>query len=442
MAAPDPGDVAAAHFTALETLLCEAAPVACASLVGAEPLTGEHLQRLRELQLKAGAAYARYALATAIPMLESRRGEGGRRPRTLQEQQVLMAVASTNTPAVVHELLDNFACQLKRLADDAATLAAKEPRAAGQRGRPRRPTVPGTQALQRLQDLVQRLDQQVMSVGNTLRYREATGATQAVARAAALTAAAASVTAVECEFCEECAVALVIDSGRSEAQCPECRQVIEMHGVVYEDAHLRLQEGQRSKSGAFSPNMHGRTWLQRLQGLENKGELGDPRDPDNLQGEKLIEKLRALAARKGMPLRLLDLEGVRGLLRDADCTKYNRNAALILKELSGRGPPILAEAKRVRVEALFTQVIQARAQLSDHRPNRNYYPYYLYKILDLVLADDDPDRLILCYIHLQGENTLQANDHEWRGVCEQLELEWRPTSAAKTHEYRQRFETA
>lgn len=254
----------------------------------------------------------------------------------------------------------------------------------------------------------------------------------------ALAAASNAVENVDCEICAECETELVVDTGRSEARCPECQKVVELHGCVYEDAQFYSQEGQRTKSGCFSPNRHYAVWIDHILAIEPESEIGDGNDPDSQTGEKLIVQLRVQARKTNRYIMLLTINDVRAMLKAIGRTDLYRNASLILKKLTGQGPPMLSEDKRVKGEMMFSQANQMRASLGIPN-NRNYYPFYICKIYDLILAPDDPDRLLLWYIHLQGEDTLDNNDREWRMICGPLGWEWRPTNPAKIATYRTIF---
>jgi len=260
------------------------------------------------------------------------------------------------------------------------------------------------------------------------------------AKAAARRAPPAARDADDCERCVECDADLKVDGERSEAHCPECHRIFEMHGVVYEEAHFRSQEGQRSKSGCFNPNTHCHDWLVRIQSLESETEIGEPNDPENQHGEKVVALLRAEARSMNRLLALLTIEDVRTLLSRLGRTDLNRNSALLLKKLTGRDPPVLSEDKKMLAEMMFAAANAARTAVSSlERSNRSYYPYYIFKILDLVLSRDDPDRLLLCYIHMQSKQTLDSNDDEWRKICAVTGWEWRATNVAQLEGYRTRF---
>jgi hypothetical protein len=240
-----------------------------------------------------------------------------------------------------------------------------------------------------------------------------------------------------CEKCAECGLALVVHNNLSESRCPGCQRIVPLYCAAY-DAITTL-EGRRSKSGCFSPSRHHETWLERIQALESESEIGDPNNPDNKGGELVIAALRLRAQQTNKYLSLLRVDDVRNMLRVINRTDLNKNAALLLKHLTGRSPPVLTEDQKVRGGMMFSQVIQTRAALPSSGTNRNYYPYYILKIYDLILEPDDPARLLLCYIHLQGAETLNNNDTEWRHICGSLEWEWRATSPAKIAGWWERF---
>lgn len=251
-------------------------------------------------------------------------------------------------------------------------------------------------------------------------------------------AAAQAVTAIDVDRCTHCDVALVLEVGRSESRCPECHRLYEIQGVAYEEAQIHSQEGHRTKTSQFSPNRHCTKWLNHILALELVTEIGNPDDPEDISGEKLVRRLLSEADRLNIWRPRLDVATVRSLLKTIGRTDLNQNVSLLLKKMVGLEPPSLSERKRTRTELMFAQVIQTLADGAADG-NRKYYPYYLYKILDLILEPDDSDRFILWFIHLQGAETLRNNDHEWKDVCEKLEWEWRATDPEQASRYRELY---
>ena len=118
------------------------------------------------------------------------------------------------------------------------------------------------------------------------------------------------------------------------------------------------------------------------------------------------------------------------MLKEIKQTSLNRNIPLILKKLTGIGPPSLSEQLLQKVEKIFDKIVEVEEKRDrPGRTNRNYYPYYIYKIFDSVLDKDDPSRGVLYYIYLQSEDTLEKDDLDWYEICKSVpELKARPTN--------------
>lgn len=234
-------------------------------------------------------------------------------------------------------------------------------------------------------------------------------------------------------LCEECNCEMSTDPDSSELYCNLCGSVKTIMGTVFEDSQFYNQEGQKTKSGSFNPNRHYRYWMDRILARESEEEIGDKNDPDNMYGEKVLERLRAIIARDKKTLQLLTVNDIRKMLKEIGRTDLNENVPLLLRKLTGIGPPQLPESICQRTEKLFIKAIEIGEQTkSQNRSNRNYYPYYIYKILDSILPADTIEdremRRVLNYIYMQSSDTLAKNDRDWQKICEELEeIEWKPT---------------
>lgn len=284
-----------------------------------------------------------------------------------------------------------------------------------------------------LSSLCESIDTQIQRVAGVSSINEAQAAREAVE------AAAQAVDHVDSEKCMDCNLVLKLSGGTSDAICPGCGRVYNLYGLVDEEVQPYSQDGQRMKSGQFSPSSHYAIWINSILALESKSEIGRPSDPDDQSGEKLIEELKLIAKRTNKYLALLDVEKVRKLLQLAGRSGLYRNAPLILKELTGISPPRISEEKRLRGETMFSQAVQTRKTLEGVSANRNYYPYYIYKIYDIILDKSDPDRFMLWFIYFQSQETLTSNDREWKLICAELGWPWRSTDPAEKESYRKRF---
>lgn len=243
---------------------------------------------------------------------------------------------------------------------------------------------------------------------------------------------------VNYELCPTCGGDMAVDAGRSELRCGDCGTVRELVGTVFDDSQFYSQEGQKAKSGTFNPNRHFQFWWMHLLAREPEEEIGDKDDPDNVYGERLLESLRAIVARDRKILRLLTVNDVRAMLREVGRTDLNKNVPLIMKKLTGVGPPQVSDAIAVRVENLFTKAIEIGERVRRAgRVNRNYYPYYIYKILDQLVPEEDSEtRRVLYYIFIQSKDTVEADDADWEQICLELsELTYVPTDRTQALRY-------
>ena len=237
--------------------------------------------------------------------------------------------------------------------------------------------------------------------------------------------------------CADCGREMVVCPETSELLCGGCGQVRELIGTVFDDSQFYHQEGQKSKSGSFNPNRHYHFWMERILARETAEELG-AKDGEDPHGEKLLLRLREITERDQKILQLLTVEDIRSMLKELERTDLNKNVPQIMRRLTGVGPPPLSEEMCQRVEKLFSKAIEINERKRPaSRSNRNYYPYYIYKILDAVLPPDDKSRGILYYIYMQGQETLDKNDKEWAEICTELsEISYVATSRTSAKKYR------
>jgi hypothetical protein len=95
---------------------------------------------------------------------------------------------------------------------------------------------------------------------------------------------------------------------------------------------------------------------------------------------------------------------------------------LIHKKLTGISPPVVPDSFSSQVETVFSKAIKIGEQLKGHKKySRNYYPFYIHRIVEGLTTDEDKElRRILFYIHIQSEDTVISNDHNWEQICAYL----------------------
>lgn len=242
------------------------------------------------------------------------------------------------------------------------------------------------------------------------------------------------------EYCIVCNNTVSVDSTRSELHCndQECGAVRLLVGTMFEDNNFYNQEGNKSKSGTFNPNRHFQFWWVHLLAREPEEEIGTRNDVNNQYGEQLLANIRRIIIRDNRILQLLTVMDIRNMLRELGKSSLNKNIPLIMKKLTGIGPPQIPDSISVKIENLFSKSIEIAERIRNNgRVNRNYYPYYIYKILDHVLPKNDIiNRRVMFYIYIQSKETVESNDEDWELICNELEeIPYTPTDRTEYLNY-------
>jgi transcription initiation factor TFIIIB Brf1 subunit/transcription initiation factor TFIIB len=245
--------------------------------------------------------------------------------------------------------------------------------------------------------------------------------------------------------CDECNSEMVIDYERQEAICSSSK--CSVRKTI--DIPLSVQFGQNNtdnycklKTGRFLPDRHLKSWLTHIQAKEDDSELScTENDP---LGEKLINQIRKILDDDGEILRLVDPYKIRAILKKLKRTKLNKNISKIMKKLTGVGPPSLSDELVSKISGIFSRIVEIHERIHPvDKPNRNFYPYYIFKILELIVPEKDKEtRRILFYIYLQSVRTLSIQDNLFRQIIDELNKENKncnykfiPTNRYQTNRY-------
>jgi len=225
-------------------------------------------------------------------------------------------------------------------------------------------------------------------------------------------------------ICNICGDIMEINQIKSELICSTCAMIKPLIGTSYENTQFYLQDTKHQKSGTFNPNRHFYFWWTHILAREDESEI--MKDVN----DNLFDNLAHIIQRDKKVLRMLTLIDVRNMLRELKKTELNKNIPLILKKITGIGPPSIIEEIEIKVERIFSKVISVCENIKrSGRTNRNYYPYYIYKIIDVIIPKEDfENRRILYYIYIQSKDTVECDDLDWEQICESIsELVYRPT---------------
>lgn len=231
-----------------------------------------------------------------------------------------------------------------------------------------------------------------------------------------------------CILCIECSEEMILDPERSEYICSNrtCKGICKIDPGTCVLPITINTEIQKAKNGTFQPERHYRLWIIHILGDENDEEIGNSNDKDDLYGEKLIATIRKILIDDNEVLQMVNVYKLRKILKQIDRTDLNKNTTKIIKKITGIGPPPLPDEIFRKSSKMFSRVLEIHESIhSGNKPNRSFYPYYIYKILELLIPESDTKlRSILFYIYNQSQATCQNNDKSWNKIIVELNKEY------------------
>ena len=205
----------------------------------------------------------------------------------------------------------------------------------------------------------------------------------------------------------------IIDYENYYEYCSECGKIFEIHSsIIYDDYFLMKQEGFYRKPSDFSPIKHFRRWIYLI--------LGE--SPTALIPDKIINKCRENILSFPLSSRCIKLQinSIRKTLKNMKQSNLNKHTTFIWSMATGKPIPTVDGSFSHKSELIFLKVVNALKKL-PHK--KIYYPYYIFKIWDLILTD----KSILSFIHLQSDAVVKKNDKLWEKICKEINIEYKPT---------------
>lgn len=207
-----------------------------------------------------------------------------------------------------------------------------------------------------------------------------------------------------------CGNKMIIQANTSELLCIKCGEIHTLIGSVFEDSQFYNQEGNRYKHGSYDPNRHCKFWIDRIQAKEN-----------TIIEDSILEKIKnCIKKDKIENIKNISIDQFRLYLKQTNLSKLNDHIPLIKKLITGYIPPQLTHNE---LHILFNYFDKATKTYEIIKPkeksNSLYYPFLIYKILDLIIEDKNKKRELLSCIHLQSYETLIDNDKIWFQICKQ-----------------------
>lgn len=217
-----------------------------------------------------------------------------------------------------------------------------------------------------------------------------------------------------------CGNKMIIQSNTSELLCIKCGYVHTLIGSVFEDSQFFNQEGNRYKHGSYDPNRHCKFWIERIQAKEN-----------TIIDKSYIEKIEKCIKRDKIEnIKNISVKQFRLYLKQTNLSKLNDHIPLIKKIITGYIPPQLNHSE---LHLLFNYFDKATKTYETIKPstkkNSLYYPFLLYKLLEIIISDENKKNGLLNCIHLQSYETLIDNDKIWAEICKHnKEFVYKPTN--------------
>jgi hypothetical protein len=206
----------------------------------------------------------------------------------------------------------------------------------------------------------------------------------------------------------ECGGVMYIKSSTSELVCSECSRLRTIYGTASDESSVN-SDGNKPKQSSYDYLRHFKLWIQRIQAKSKK-----------TIKETELQKLKNIMVDDGIRLLDLNVEKMREILKKAELTKYNDDCPYLIFYFTGYSPPELSQTELKLFQVKFMRIMEMRQILKEKDGNadgnRPYYPYYIYKIAEIIFKGNAEKLKILDYIHLQSDDTLKKNDNEFEEI--------------------------
>lgn len=223
---------------------------------------------------------------------------------------------------------------------------------------------------------------------------------------------------IEYDLCS-CGNKMIIQSNTSELLCINCGSIHTLIGSVFENSQFYQQEGCRFAHGTYDPNRHCKFWIDRIQARES-----------TVIDDLLINKIKnCIKKDKIENLKNISIDQFRIYLKQTKLSKLNDHIPLIKKIITGYIPPQLSHKEQHLLFNYFDKATKIYNQIKPkEKSNSLYYPFLIWKILDLIISDTQKKKELLSCIHLQSYETLIDNDKIWYQICKHNDkFIYRPT---------------
>lgn len=241
----------------------------------------------------------------------------------------------------------------------------------------------------------------------------------------------------EYNICNECNVEMYPDMNYVYLKCYECGDIMDAGHIIFDESQYYGQPVSIARPKKHDSVGHCAKHLKKIQAKENI----------NIHEEIIDVLYEKLYAIYGNRISNIKCSQIRIVLKNTwykkeRLSKYNNNVPSIRKLVTARYgnivlPPQLTIEEENYILSMYSDIMNKFDEVvarpvvakwfNKTRANKFYYPYFIYKILEIFLKGDNRLNDLLECIHLQDDDTLVRNDKVWKYICKELSLRYKPT---------------
>jgi hypothetical protein len=220
--------------------------------------------------------------------------------------------------------------------------------------------------------------------------------------------------------CYHCKKIMTEDEETGDLTCTSCGIIKKIHGI-------------NTFNNDKTKNLHNVAkyfdeWIRKIEGK-----------PSKKVPAEVIEAVR----NRAIKTKLINptYEDIRGVLKYLGKTPYNHFCPYIRWQVTGIKSEQLTAEEKSEIKSIFITAIDIYMEIKpESRTNNPHYPFFIFKIIDLLMKNSERKFKIMDAIHIQERKTIVKNDNDWERVCEKMnnkKIYYKPTNRYYRDEYSQ-----
>lgn len=212
------------------------------------------------------------------------------------------------------------------------------------------------------------------------------------------------------ETCNNCKKTMTEDEDSGDLICENCGFMKKVHGA-------------NSFKYDKTKNMHNVAkyvdeWIRKIEGKPSR---------------KIPKEIVDLVKKRCIETELFkpSYEDIRAVLKYLGKTQYNHFCPYIRWQITEVKPEQFTTDEKTEIKSRFITAIDIYMQVKpDTRTNKPHYPYFIFKLVDLLLPNSERKFRIMDAIHIQERKTIVKNDIYWEKVCHEMKdskIYYKPT---------------